>query len=41
MVVAVLDEERNTIGRQRIQFMRDELRAYDRDKEKNTIRKHW
>lgn len=37
----VLDEERNAIGRQRIQFMRDELRAYDRDKEKNTIRKHW
>ncbi len=37
----VLDEERNTIGRQRIQFMRDELRAYDRAQEKNTIRKTW
>jgi cell division protein ZipA len=37
----VLDEERNTIGRQRIQFMRDELRAYDRVQEKNTIRKPW
>jgi cell division protein ZipA len=37
----VLDEERNTIGRQRIQFMRDELRAYDRAQEKNTIRKPW
>lgn len=26
----VLDEERNTLGRQRIQHIRDELRAYDR-----------
>jgi cell division protein ZipA len=37
----VLDEERNALGRQRIQFMRDELRAYDRAQEKNTIRKPW
>jgi cell division protein ZipA len=37
----VLDEERNAIGRQRIQFMRDELRAYDRAQDKNTIRKPW
>ncbi len=37
----VLDEERNAIGRQRIQFMRDELRAYDRANDKNTIRKPW
>ena len=26
----VLDEERNALGRQRIQHIRDELRAYDR-----------
>jgi cell division protein ZipA len=37
----VLDEERNAVGRQRIQFMRDELRAYDRAQDKNTIRKPW
>jgi len=37
----VLDEERNALGRQRIQFMRDELRAYDRAQEKSVIRKPW
>jgi cell division protein ZipA len=37
----VLDEERNALGRQRIQHLRDELRAYDRAQEKNTIRKTW
>ena len=37
----VLDEERNALGRQRIQHIRDELRAYDRAQEKNTIRKTW
>lgn len=37
----VLDEERNTLGRQRIQHIRDELRAYDRAQEKNIIRKTW
>ncbi len=37
----VLDEDRNTVGRQRIQFMREELRVYDRAQEKNTIRKPW
>lgn len=37
----VLDEDRNTLARQRVQFMRDELRNYDREKEKNTIRKPW
>lgn len=37
----VLDEERNPLGRQRIQHIRDELRAYDRAQEKNTIRKTW
>jgi cell division protein ZipA len=26
----VLDEERNALGRQRIQHIRDELRSYDR-----------
>lgn len=26
----VLDEDRNALGRQRIQYIRDELRAYDR-----------
>ena len=28
----VLDEERNALGRQRIQHIRDELRAYDRER---------
>ena len=37
----VLDEERNALGRQRIQHIRDELRAYDRAQEKNTIKKSW
>lgn len=37
----LLDEERNAIGRQRIQFMRDELRHYDRQQEKNLIKKTW
>lgn len=37
----VLDEERNSLSRQRIQHVRDELRAYDRAQEKNTIRKTW
>ncbi|MFC7301164.1 cell division protein ZipA [Cognatiluteimonas weifangensis] len=29
----LLDEQRNAIGRQRIQYLRDELRAYDRQHE--------
>lgn len=37
----LLDEERNAIGRQRIQFMRDELRHYDRQQEKKLIKKPW
>jgi cell division protein ZipA len=37
----VLDEERNSLNRQRIQYIRDDLRAYDRAQEKNTIRKTW
>lgn len=31
---SVLDEERNTLGRQRIAHLRDELRAFDRKQEK-------
>ena len=37
----VLDEERNAIGRQRIAHLRDELRAYDRRNEAQTIRPGW
>jgi cell division protein ZipA len=35
---AVLDEERNALGRQRIAHLRDELRAWDRQQERNQIR---
>ncbi len=35
---SVLDEERNTLGRQRIAHIRDELRAYDRKQERSQIR---
>ncbi len=34
----LLDEERNALGRQRIANIRDELRAYDRAREKQQIR---
>ena len=34
----VLDEERNALGRQRIAHIRDELRAYDRQREQPNIR---
>jgi cell division protein ZipA len=34
----LLDEERNALGRQRIANIRDELRAYDRSREKLNIR---
>jgi len=34
----VLDEERNALGRQRIAHLRDELRAWDRQQERNQIR---
>lgn len=34
----LLDEERNALGRQRIANIRDELRAYDRAREKMNIR---
>lgn len=34
----LLDEQRNALGRQRIANIRDEMRAYDRAREKATIR---
>ena len=37
---SVLDEERNTLGRQRVAHIRDELRAYDRKQERSQIRLH-
>ncbi len=36
----VLDEERNTLGRQRIAHLRDELRAYDRENER-VVKRKW
>jgi len=35
---SVLDEERNALGRQRVAHIRDELRAWDRKQERNSIR---
>ncbi len=37
----VLDEERNALGRQRIAHIRDELRAYDRQREKANAPTKW
>ena len=37
----VLDEEHNALGRQRIQHIREELRAYDRKQERNVIKRNW
>lgn len=37
----VLDEERNALGRQTIQHIRDELRALDRKHDKNVIKRSW
>lgn len=37
----VLDEQRNTLGRQRIAHIRDELRAWDRRQEGMRIRPDW
>ena len=37
----VLDEERNALGRQTIQHIRDELRALDRKHDKNVIKRTW
>ena len=34
----VLDEERNALGRQRVAYLRDELRAWDRKQERSHIR---
>jgi cell division protein ZipA len=34
----LLDSERNALGRQRVANIRDELRAYDRQREKLTIK---
>jgi cell division protein ZipA len=35
---SVLDEERNALGRQRVAYLRDELRAWDRKQERGQIR---
>lgn len=37
----VLDAEHNALGRQTIQHVRDELRAYDRKQEKQVIKRSW
>jgi cell division protein ZipA len=37
----VLDDRHNALGRQTIQHLRDELRAYDRKREKNVIKRSW
>jgi len=37
----VLDEQRNALGRQRVAHLRDELRAWDREQERNQIRPRW
>ncbi|PZQ19675.1 MAG: cell division protein ZipA [Rhodanobacter denitrificans] len=37
----VLDEQRNALGRQRVAHLRDELRAWDREQERNQIHPHW
>jgi cell division protein ZipA len=37
----VLDANHNAIGRQTIQHVRDDLRAWDRQRERNVIRKSW
>lgn len=37
----VLDDRRNALGRQRIAHIRDELRAWDRQREKQSIGKSW
>lgn len=37
----VLDDRRNALGRQRVAHIRDELRAWDRQREKQSIGKSW
>jgi cell division protein ZipA len=37
----VLDEQRNALARQTIQLVREEMRAWDRERERQTIRRSW
>ncbi len=37
----VLDAQHNALGRQTIQHVRDELRGYDRKRDKSVIKKSW
>lgn len=37
----VLDEQRNALARQTIQHVREEMRAWDRERERQTIRRTW
>ncbi len=37
----VLDEDRNTLARQRIAQLRDELRAFDRDQQRDALKRGW
>ncbi len=37
----LLDDEKNTLGRQTIQHLRDDLRAFDRQQEKQVIKRSW
>ena len=37
----VLDEQRHVLGRQRIAHLRDELRSWDRDQERQQIKSNW
>ena len=40
-VAELLDAQHNALGRQRIQHIREELRAYDRKQERNVIKRSW
>lgn len=37
----VLDEQRNALARQTVQVMREEMRTWDRDRERQTIKRTW
>lgn len=37
----VLDEQRNALARQTIQVVREEMRAWDRERERQTIKRSW
>jgi cell division protein ZipA len=37
----VLDEQRNALARQTIQLVREEMRAWDRERERRTIKRSW